>query len=85
MLKNVEKIILERGLYMGLSEQAKKQRREYMKKWREKNREHVLKYQREYMKDWRKENKERIDQYNENYWNKKAAELERGEKIVSNS
>jgi predicted RNA-binding protein with RPS1 domain len=55
---------------LSMNEAAKKAKREYAKKWREKNRERYN----EYMKEWRNENKEKIQQYQENYWTKKAKE-----------
>ena len=46
-------------------EQAK---REYLKKWRDKNKEKVAAYH----KQWRDKNPEKIREYNERYWKKKA-------------
>lgn len=46
-------------------------RREYMKEWREKNREHRKKYKTEY---WRK-NKERLSKYRKKYDRKRKREI----------
>lgn len=58
-------------------------RKKYLKEWREKNKEHILKYQREwlkrnkeymfkyqkeYMEKWRKENKEHCIEYSKKYY-----------------
>jgi len=43
---------------------------EYMRAWRQKNREKVLAYNRE----WRKRNKDKVREYNRRYWLKKAKE-----------
>ena len=53
-----------------MSEEAKRARREYNRKWREKNRERYNEYQ----KRWRKKNKDRIKEYQRKYWEKKAKE-----------
>lgn len=51
-----------------MSDEAKKARNEYQKKWREKNRERL----REYHKKWRKENKEKVNEAINRYWEKRA-------------
>jgi kynurenine formamidase len=43
---------------------------EYMRAWRQRNREKVLAYNRE----WRKQNKDKVKEYNRRYWLKKARE-----------
>ncbi|MDP7981409.1 hypothetical protein [Bacillus multifaciens] len=55
-----------------MEEQAIISRREYMKKWREKNKEKMSNYQ----KEWRKRNKDKVAKYQERYWEKKAKEME---------
>ena len=46
-------------------------KREYYKKYREKNKEQIKKK----YKEWRDNNKEKVKEYNRNYWNKKASEV----------
>lgn len=58
-------LFLERGLMM--TEEAVIARREYMKKWREKNKEKLSTYQ----KEWRKNNKDKVVEYQQKYWEKK--------------
>ena len=53
---------------MNMTEEAKKVRREYWRKYREKNRAKL----REYMKAWRDKNKQHIKEYNAEYWNMRA-------------
>jgi hypothetical protein len=55
---------------MLISEEAKKARRDYMRKWREKNKDRV----REYHRQWRKENPDKIAAAQERYWIKKYKE-----------
>lgn len=43
-------------------------RKEYMQKWREKNRAHV----REYAAQWRRNNPDKIAKHNESYWTRQA-------------
>jgi len=57
---------------MALSEEAKKARREYMRKYREKNRERINKTKRE----WARNNPEKIKEYTVRHWEKQAQELE---------
>lgn len=59
---------------MELSEEALKAKREYMKKWREKNKEANRKYNREYLRKWRKDpnNKEKIAKYQAAYWERQS-------------
>ncbi|MEJ9149309.1 hypothetical protein [Bacillus smithii] len=52
---------------MVMSEEAKKARREYMKKWREANKNHI----REYNKRYRRENPDKVAAAQERYWAKK--------------
>ena len=59
-----------------MDEEAKKTRREYMKAWREANRDHI----REYKKEWNKENREKVHVHMEKYWEKKARERKEPEK-----
>ncbi|EJR28755.1 hypothetical protein [Bacillus mycoides] len=51
-----------------MTEQAKIARREYMKKWRERNAEKLSNYQ----KEWRKNNKDKVVGYQQKYWEKKS-------------
>jgi hypothetical protein len=55
---------------VSLSKEAQEKKREYMKRWREKNREKVNAY----MRDWKKNNPEKVKQHQENYWEKKVQE-----------
>lgn len=50
------------------TEIARKARQEYMKAWRNRNRDHI----REYTKEWRSENRGRINEYQQTYWLKRA-------------
>lgn len=58
---------------MSLSEEAKAARREYQRRWREKNKERIAKT----YKEWRSkpENKQKIKEYQKRYWERKAQEL----------
>lgn len=61
---------------MALSQEALDKKREYQRRWREKNKDHINSY----MKEWVKNNPDKVQQYQENYWERKAKEeLERGE------
>ncbi|HDR3653132.1 TPA: hypothetical protein QCO08_005563 [Bacillus anthracis] len=51
-----------------MTEQAVIARREYMKKWREKNKEKLSSYQ----KEWRKKNKDKVVGYQHKYWENKS-------------
>lgn len=53
-----------------MTEAAKKKRAEYMKAYREKNRDKLNAYQRQRTK----ENPEKMREYRRNYWERKAAE-----------
>ncbi len=53
-----------------MNEDAQAARREYMRKWREANRERTNNY----MQKWRAENPEKVSAINSRYWAKKAAE-----------
>lgn len=53
-----------------LSAEAKNLRKEYFKKYREKNRERLNAYRREYYKA----NSVRVNSYNDKYWENKAEE-----------
>jgi hypothetical protein len=57
---------------MAMSEEAKAAKREYMRKYREKNRERMN----ETHRAWRKSNRHKIEEYNERFWNKKAKEMQ---------
>ena len=72
---------------MELSEAAKEARREYMRKWRQEHREHVVEYQRKYAKDHRerandyaragrRKNLEKAAASQKRYWEKKLAQQE---------
>ena len=45
-----------------------KAKRDYHKKWRQRNNEHV----REYHRKWRKRNPDKLKQYHDRYWLNKA-------------
>lgn len=49
---------------MGFNNMTKK---EYYKKYRDDNREHINRYQRH----WRQKNKEKVKKYNNDYWDRK--------------
>lgn len=55
-----------------MTEKAKEMKREYMRSWRNKNRERVRAQQ----NAWRKANPDKIKAAQERYWMKKAAEAE---------
>ena len=55
---------------MDMEAAAAEARREYKRKWREKNREHIRAYNRQ----WRSKNREHIREYDRAYWAGKAAE-----------
>ena len=66
-----------------LTEEAKNERREYMRRWREKNRLSVREYSRnwrrnnreamnQYAKAWRDANPDRVKQYQDAYWERKS-------------
>ena len=55
---------------MALSKKASEARREYQRKWREKNRERYNAS----MREWRENNPEKVKQYQEDYWARKAEE-----------
>lgn len=55
-----------------LTPEAKRLRDEYLREWKEKNREQYNEYQKEYQKEYRKKNPEKIKQHRINYWNRKA-------------
>ncbi|WP_192930218.1 hypothetical protein [Alkaliphilus pronyensis] len=52
-----------------MTNQAKKAKLEYQRKWQEENRDHVNEYQREY----RAKHPEKVKKWNESYWDRKAA------------
>jgi len=58
-------------------EEKRKSHNEYMRKWREKNREKTRKYAREYSNKYYWENKERLDQYNKEWHRKHYQEDEK--------
>ncbi|MDT3497320.1 hypothetical protein ACTFO3_26855 [Bacillus cereus group sp. MYBK69-2] len=51
-----------------MKEQAVIARREYMKKWRERNKEKLSSYQ----KEWRKNNRDKVAEYQRKYWENKT-------------
>lgn len=72
-----------------MTEEAIRAKREYMKRWREKNREKLKDYQREYRKknrdqvnashrEWSARNRDKIVKYNQSYW-ERVAERDRAE------
>lgn len=56
---------------MEMSKEAKAVQREYMKKWKEENRDKTNAYHRA----WREANKDKVNEYNKRYWEKKAKSL----------
>ena len=58
-----------------MTEAAMQARREYIREWKKKNREHLQEYQRK----WRKQNPEKVKQYADTYWAKKAVNLKENE------
>ena len=62
----------------NVDERAKTQRREYMRQYREKNRERI----REYQRQWAKDNPDKVKQHQENYWRNKA-EQEQSKGVTS--
>lgn len=60
---------------MTMSEEAKALKREYNRKWRKRNADHIKEYQRK----WRSENKEKEAIYSKHYWEKQANEMARCE------
>lgn len=51
-----------------MDDDAKKARREYNRKWREANQDHI----REYKRNWNKRNKDKTKQHTDDYWKRKA-------------
>ncbi len=51
-----------------MTDEAKKARLEYQRKWQEENRDQVNEYQREY----RSKHPDKVKQYNQSYWERKA-------------
>lgn len=49
---------------------AKEAQREYMREYRERNREKL----REYQKDWQRKNPDKTRRYREKYWERRAAQ-----------
>lgn len=54
-----------------MTENALKQRREYQRKYRQKNKDAINKRQNE----WRKANKEKVKEYNKRYWENVADKI----------
>lgn len=54
-----------------MNERLKQARREYMKRWREKNREHIRQYDRE----WVKNNPEKVEAARVRFYEKQAEKL----------
>ena len=72
-----------KGMIFILTEEAKNERREYMRRWREKNRLSVREYSRnwrrnnreamnQYAKAWRDANPDKVKAYREAYWERKS-------------
>ena len=53
---------------INMDKQAREARREYMRKYRAKNRERI----REYQRQWAKDNPDKVKQHQANYWSNKA-------------
>jgi hypothetical protein len=60
---------------MAMSKEATAAKKEYMRKYREKNRERMN----ETHRAWRKANAHKIQEYNERFWDKKAKEMQADE------
>lgn len=60
---------------MVKNSEAEEIKREYLRSWRAKNKEHIRKY----AKEWREKNKEKLKQYEEKHWSKKALEKNKEE------
>jgi len=58
-----------------LSEKAKELKREYMRKWREENREHVQNYNKAWRNEKLKEDPEYFKRKSVEYWERKAENL----------
>lgn len=56
---------------MTMSKEALEARKEYMRNYRKKNREHINKT----FNEWKKSNPEKVKQYEANYWEKVAQEM----------
>jgi len=57
---------------MSLSNEAKKKRAEYMRKYRERNKEHI----RQYNAEWRKNNPDKVRAAQNRYWERLAEKQE---------
>ena len=66
-----------------MTDAAKEARREYMRKWREENRQSIREYNRNwrranrdamnrYAKEWRDANPDKVKGYRESYWERRA-------------
>lgn len=51
-----------------MTDEAKRKHAEYMKEYRQKNREQINSYQR----SWRKQNPVKVKTYNQSYWERKC-------------
>ena len=60
-----------------MTEEAIEARKNYMREYRAKNREH----RREYMAEWRANHKDKIAEYNSRYWEKRAAQMQQDTEI----
>lgn len=56
---------------MEMSESAKKIRREYMRKWRQENKDRI----KDYHKKWRENNPEKVAEAQVRYWANKAKNI----------
>jgi hypothetical protein len=59
---------MEGGYMLNLSTTAKSKQREYLKSWRDKNRDKVNAY----AKAWRDNNKDKVKTYMITYWERQA-------------
>ena len=80
--ENREKTVVRIGV-VDLTEEARKAKNAYYKKWRQENREHVKEYRRAYIernrekinaynRKWRQENPDKVRQYEETTWERKV-------------
>jgi len=64
-----------------LDELAKQIRREYKRKWRDANREHIKQYRRE----WVKQNPDKIKERDQRYWQRKALQMTQGDSVIGDA
>lgn len=60
---------------MTPEEKIKELKRQYMRRWRAKNRDKVNDYNRDYIRRWRRKNPDKVKEYQQRYWLKKAEQM----------